>query len=438
MTGSDPTRVSAPKLPRPRASAMTRVLGSLFLIALAVAIAGAAGAFYAYDAFTRPGPLADKKVFMIGKGLSTPEIGAALEQAGIVSNGQIFAAAAWVTGQKSHLRAGEYEFAAAMPMNDVMDLIASGKSITYKISVPEGFTTDMALARVTENDVLTGEVTSPPPEGAIMPDTYVFERGATRQQLIDHMTMAEKKMVDEVWATRKAGLGIDTPEQAVILASIVEKETGIPEERGQIASVFLNRLKMGMRLQSDPTIIYGIVGGKGKLDRPLTKTDITTPTPYNTYTIKGLPPGPIANPGRAALEAVVNPPDTTYLYFVADGTGGHAFASTLEEHNRNVAKWRNLAGNSATALAAETGDAGQTDAGSGTTDVPEPQSATLPPMDTPVEQQDQTADATAAQPGAAATTTPAAEDAPVLDLKPGSVIASGDALIPVPKLKPRR
>ena len=436
MTGSDPTRVSAPKMPRQRASAVTRVLGALFLLALVLGLGAAGAAFYAYDAFTKPGPLAANKVFMIDKGLSTPEIGAALEKAGIVSNGRIFAAAAWATGQKGHLRAGEYEFVSAMPMNDVMDLIASGKSITYKISVPEGFTTDMALARVAENDVLTGDVTSPPPEGAIMPDTYVFERGATRQQLIDHMTMAEKKMVDEVWATRKAGLGIDTPEQAVILASIVEKETGVPEERGEIASVFLNRLKKGMRLQSDPTIIYGIVGGKGKLDRPLTKTDITTPTPYNTYTIKGLPPGPIANPGRAALEAVVNPPDTTYLYFVADGTGGHAFASTLEEHNRNVAKWRNLAGNSATALAAETGEAGQADAGSSATDVPEPQSATLPPMDTPVVQQDQTADATATQPDR--TTAPAEADAPVLDLKPGSVIAAGDTLIPVPKLKPRR
>jgi UPF0755 protein len=187
-----------------------------------------------------------------------------------------------------------------------------------------------------------------------MPDTYLFKRGMTRRQLVEDMQAAQIKLLDEIWAARKSGLAIRSKEDAVILASIVEKETGVTSERPLIASVFLNRLAKGMRLQSDPTIIYGIVGGKGKLDRPLTAADITTPTPYNTYTMNGLPPGPIANPGRAALEAVVNPPETPYLYFVADGTGGHAFAATLEEHNRNVAKWRDIEGNAANAAAAKT------------------------------------------------------------------------------------
>jgi UPF0755 protein len=215
------------------------------------------------------------------------------------------------------------------------------------------------MARIGDNKALAGQITAAPPEGALLPDTYVFKRGMTRRQLIDDMQAAQTKLLDEVWAARKSGLFIRSKEEAVILASIVEKETGIASERPLIASVFLNRLAKGMRLQSDPTIIYGIVGGKGRLDRPLTKADITKPTPYNTYTFKGLPPGPIANPGRAALEAVLNPPETGYFYFVADGTGGHAFAKTLEEHNRNVAKWRDIAGNAANAAAAETAEAAE-------------------------------------------------------------------------------
>jgi UPF0755 protein len=179
-----------------------------------------------------------------------------------------------------------------------------------------------------------------PVEGAILPETYVFRRGLTRQKMLDDMQAAQAKMLDELWGKRSVGDTVKTKEQAVILASIVEKETAIPEERPLIASVFHNRLKQGMRLQSDPTIIYGLVGGKGKLDRGLTKDDVASDTAYNTYRIDGLPPGPIANPGRASLEAVLNPPDTGYLYFVADGSGGHAFAKTLEEHNANVAKWR--------------------------------------------------------------------------------------------------
>lgn len=207
-----------------------------------------------------------------------------------------------------------------------------------------------------EQPELAGDVSAAPAEGSILPDTYVFRRGLTRQKLIEDMQDAETHLIDELWAKRPPTTTLKSKEELLTLASIVEKETGIAEERPQVASVFLNRLKLGMKLQSDPTIIYGIVGGKGKLDRPLTRADIDAVTPYNTYQIPALPPGPIANPGRAALEAVLNPASTSYLYFVADGTGGHAFAATLDEHNVNVQKWRaqqNLPADAAPAITPE-------------------------------------------------------------------------------------
>ena len=348
-TSAEPKRVPESHAPKKRRSAASRVILSLFLLAVLGALLLGAALFYAYREYNVPGPLAADTVFLIDKGLSAPEIGAKLQDAGIISDARVFSAMAQLTGNRSRLKAGEYAFTAKSSMYDVMALVASGKSIVYKLSVPEGWTSDTAVARILANDILTGEVTAPPAEGTIMPDTYVFKRGMTRQKLIDDMQAAQTKMLDDIWAARKPVMAIKTKEEAMILASIVEKETAKADERPLIASVFINRLDRGMRLQSDPTIIYGITGGKGKLDHALTRTDIETPTPYNTYTINGLPPGPIANPGRPALEAVTNPPETSYLYFVADGTGGHAFASTLEEHNRNVAKWRKLSNGEASA-----------------------------------------------------------------------------------------
>ena len=360
MRTGGPLRVSEPRLFRKRRSAAARVFLSLFLGVLVIAIAGGLAGVYGYLQYTRPGPLANEKVFDVEKGLGTPDIAAKLEASGIIASARAFSAAVFLTGSRGRLKAGEYKIPAAAAMRDVLNLLVSGKSILYKLSVPEGWTSAMAMNRIGDDRILVGDVTAPPPEGAIMPDTYMFKRGMTRRELIDDMQAAQIKLLDEIWAKRKSGLFIRSKEEAVILASIVEKETGTDSERPLIASVFLNRLAKGMRLQSDPTIIYGLVGGKGKLGRPLTKADITTPTPYNTYTFNGLPPGPIANPGRAALEAVINPPQTAYLYFVADGTGGHAFAATLEEHNRNVAKWRNIEGNAASAAAAETADTAET------------------------------------------------------------------------------
>jgi UPF0755 protein len=221
-----------------------------------------------------------------------------------------------------------------------LSIITSGKFLTYKVTIPEGWTSQMAVSRLEEQDKLDGAVSTIPTEGSLKPDTYVFRRGLTRDKMLEDMQAANTKMVDELWAAKPADTVLKTKEEFVTLASIVEKETGVAEERPQVASVFINRLKQGMRLQSDPTIIYGIMGGKGRLDRPITKSDIDSATPYNTYQIPALPPGPICNPGRAALEAVLNPDKTPYIYFVANGTGGHAFAVTLEEHNANVKKWR--------------------------------------------------------------------------------------------------
>jgi UPF0755 protein len=272
----------------------------------------------------------------------------------------------------------------------------------------------------------------------------------TRQKLVEDMQAAQTKLLDELWANRVPVPAIATKEQAVTLASIVEKETAVPEERPVIASVFINRLNKGMRLQSDPTIIYGIVGGKGRLDRALTRTDIVTTTPYNTYRINGLPPGPIANPGRAALEAVLNPTPTEHLYFVADGTGGHAFATTLEEHNRNVRKWRQIAGNAAAAAAAEEDDASagtETETPAAETDAPAAAPSTAEGPLAAVTESVETATsepevpATAAPVPAAppkAEEPPAAKMAATPELAPGTIVTVEGRQAVIPRLRPAR
>ena len=336
-----PTRVSEPVLPKIRRSAFTRVFGSLLALLIVVGGLLAVVGSWAWLTFTAPGPLKNKKVYEVAKNLDRSQIAMALLDQGIITDARVFGVAAAVNGLRGgKLRAGEFEFPAGATMEDVLGMITSGRFLTYKVTIPEGWTSQMVVARLAEQKELDGEVTAVPPEGSILPDTYVFRRGLTRQKLMEDMQAAQTKLLDALWQARPSTTKLTTPQELVTMASIVEKETGQAEERPKVASVFLNRLSQKMRLQSDPTIIYGIVGGKGKLDRPLTKTDIETATPYNTYIINGLPPGPIANPGRAALEAVLNPADTKYLYFVADGMGGHAFASTLDEHNANVKKWR--------------------------------------------------------------------------------------------------
>ena len=414
MSGSgEPGRVPEPtvRARKQRRSAFVRVLGSFVgLLVLAGSIIAATG-FYGYSRFVAQGPLPANKIYMVEAGQGQQDVGAALEKEGIIANGLVFTAGAYLNGLRGQkLRPGEYEFPAQASMEQVLAIITSGKAITYKLTVPEGWTSEMAVARVNENEVLTGDPATTPPEGSIMPDTYVFRRGMTRAKLVADMQTAQTKLINQLWEERDQTVPLKTKEEAVALASIVEKETGVATERPLVASVFINRLKQGIRLQSDPTIIYGLVGGKGKLERPLTRADIDGETPYNTYRIAGLPPGPIANPGKAALEAVLNPPTTNYVYFVANGTGGHAFAETLAEHNSNVAKWRAIENGQGAVVTTE---AAASDAAASTgmpalpaakVEAPATAEAAAPATETPAPVA--TADPAAAQPVPAPATTP--------------------------------
>ncbi len=443
MASDEQTRIPSRKVRKARRSAFSRVVLSFMLLGVtAVLVAGAAGV-YGYNAYTTPGPLAQNKVYVIEQGNDRAEIARALGKEGIIDNAPVFTAAAYLEGLRGRtLKAGEYEFPARASMEQILALLASGKSISYKVTVPEGWTTEMAVARINENGILTGDPAVAPPEGSVMPDTYVFRRGMTRQKLVEDMTGAQAKLIDELWEKRATSLPIKTKEEAVTLASIVEKETGVAQERPLVASIFINRLKQGMRLQSDPTIIYGIAGGKGRLDRALTKDDLAADTPYNTYKIAGLPPGPIANPGRAAIEAVLNPPDTGYLYFVANGTGGHAFAKTLAEHNANVVKWRAIEGGQAAVVTTEAPTEAVVDG------MPTP--ATPEPAQPPAAAPDQSASAVpapdAATPAPATPAPAAATPAPAADtgvaattvLQPGTVVKVADRLVPIPRQKPKK
>ena len=299
-------------------------------------------ALYGKSEFEKDGPLDSSQTVVIKEGSSLSQISTQLLANGVIDNGLIFNQGVKVYRAQNSMKAGEYLFKPGMSMFEVMETIRSGKGILHKATLPEGLTVYQIFQRLKDNPILEGELpTELPPEGSLMPDTYPFQRGTTRVELIERMKLAQQNFLASVWARRIPDLPISTPEEMVILASIVEKETGKADERPRVASVFINRLERGMKLQSDPTIIYGIFGGQGKpSDRPIYKSDIEKPTPYNTYTIPALPPGPIANPGRAALEAVANPSRTNDLFFVANGTGGHVFAQTLEEHNQNVARWR--------------------------------------------------------------------------------------------------
>ena len=338
-------RVPDAVLIRPRRGALSRVFGSLLGLILLVAISLITLAAWGWTVFTADGPLAQAKIIDFPQGASRTEIANRLKSEGVISNVGVMNAASILNGLRgTSLKSGEYEFKPGMTMASVFGVLSSGKVIIYKLTVPEGWTSVMALARINNNDVLVGDPVTEAnaPEGAILADTFIFRRGKTRKALLDEMINAQATVAEELWAKRPANTILKSKQDFVTLASIVEKETAKAEERPRVAAVFLNRLKKGMRLQSDPTIIYGLVGGLGKLDRALTRADIDGPTPYNTYQIDGLPPTAIANPGRAAMESVIAPAPSDDLYFVADGSGGHAFAATLEGHNENVKKWRDF------------------------------------------------------------------------------------------------
>src|SRR5688572_4263917 len=336
--------LGTPPPKRSRASRSQIVVFMNFVVTsamLAVIVAGVA-LFVGKREFDGPGPSTTTTNFLVRPNTGVAEIADQLERRGLISDSRIFRVGVRAYDNDGGLKAGEYEIKAHASMRDIMELLESGKSVLASLTIPEGLTVEQAFQRIAEHEALTGDMPAEmPPEGSLIADTQRFTRGATRQQIVDKMLADQKRLVESIWNRRVSGLPIADINEFVTLASIVEKETGVADERSRVAAVFINRLNKGIRLQSDPTILYGLFGGKGRpADRPIYQSDIEKPTPYNTYVINGLPPGPIANPGRESLEAVANPSKTEDLYFVADGTGGHVFATTLEEHNENVARWR--------------------------------------------------------------------------------------------------
>jgi UPF0755 protein len=315
----------------------------LFVAGLAVLAAGAlgVGGYLGYKEANRQGPATEDMTVLLPQGSSVSAIAHNLYNAGAIRYAELFIAVVRIRSAENDLKAGEYEIPAGASTMEIIDILIEGKSILHQITLPEGLTTAQILKLIAANDVLLGEVTLEPEEGELLPETYAFIRGETRDHIIERMIDAQDDIIEELWDLRATELPISTPEEAIILASIVEKETGVAEERPRVAAVFVNRLKRGMRLESDPTIIYGLTKGE-PLGRGLRVSELRGETPYNTYIIRGLPPTPIANPGAASIAAVLNPAETNDLFFVADGTGGHAFAETNREHERNVAAWRRI------------------------------------------------------------------------------------------------
>jgi UPF0755 protein len=313
------------------------------LIVIGVVLAGVIG--WGVSRYRAEGPHEAPVQVQIPRGATLDEAAGILDEAGVIADPRLFRLGARYQGLAARIQAGEFEVPPGASMEAVLRCLVDQSTcerVEYPITVVEGATSWEVVEQLRAAEVLTGEIEAIPPEGSLAPDTYNASRGDSRARLIATMQAAQRRILEAAWAARDPDLPVETPEEALILASIVEKETGVPEERGRVAGVFVNRLERGMPLQTDPTVIYGITQGKGPLGRGLRRSELDAQTPYNTYLIKGLPPTPIANPGAESIRAAVNPVETDYLYFVADGSGGHAFAETYSEHRRNVAKWRRI------------------------------------------------------------------------------------------------
>ena len=323
-----------------------RFVSGLFTLLLFLMLAAGGIAALLYPQFETPGPLAVSRVIAVPKGEGRIAIATRLEREGAIANRWAFIANYLLRGaigpKPLELKAGDYEVKKNASMADIMEMLTQGRGVLSKLTIPEGLTSLQIVEKLRSEDELVGDIVDIPPEGALLPDTYRFSKGMDRRELLDRMQGEMQRFLATAWERRQPSLPIATPEEAIIFASIVEKETGRADERGRVAAVFMNRLKKGMRLQSDPTVIYGLVGGQGTLGRSITRADLDQKTAHNTYQIGGLPPTPICNPGRSAIEATLNPPTTTDLYFVADGTGGHTFSDTLKEHNAAVTNWRKV------------------------------------------------------------------------------------------------
>jgi UPF0755 protein len=338
----EPEHVPVPTRRSKRVRNPLVILGNaIFTLLILGALAGAGAVAVGKHRFEAPGSLEQDKVVNIPPRLGLVEIADLLRREGVIEeNNFIFIGGVFALKARTELKFGEYIFPKHASVRDVVETMIDGKVIQHVATIPEGMTSEQVVARLLENDILSGNIKDVPREGTLLPDTYSFNRGFPREQVIQRMQQAQQRVVKEVWERRNPDLPLRTPEQLVILASIIEKETSKPDERTRVAAVFVNRLKQKKRLESDPTIIYGLVGGRGSLGHPITRSEKEQPTPYNTYMIDGLPPGPIGNPGRASIEAAANPARTKEMFFVADGTGGHAFAETYDQHQKNVARLR--------------------------------------------------------------------------------------------------
>lgn len=299
---------------------------------------GGTAAWFAWRAYIALGPAADALTVLVPRGTSA-QLAELLTARGVIRSPHLFRLAARATAGAGPLRAGEFRFAAGISLRGVLDVLRTGRPVRHSLTIPEGLTAAQIGRLVAADPALDGEV-AVPAEGAVQPETYVFERPARADALLHRAAAARRAALAAAWAGREAGLPLASAESALVLASIVEKETRLPEERPMVAAVFLNRLRLGMKLQADPTTAYAASGGMGALPGGLTRDELDTPGPYNTYSTPGLPAGPICAPGAEAVAAVLHPAHTAALYFVADGSGGHSFAATLAEHVRNVARWR--------------------------------------------------------------------------------------------------
>ena len=340
----EPEHVSVPTRRSGRARNPIVMIGNaIFTLLVLLVLAGGAAFVAVKSRFEAAGPLEADKIVNIPARLSLIEIADLLRREGVMNEGNpVFVGSVFALKARGELKFGEYLFVKHASVRDVLETMVEGKVVQHPITIAEGLTSEQIVQILLDSDVLGGNINTIPREGSLLPGTYNESRGAGREPLIQRMQAAQQRLLKEIWEHRSPDLPLKAPEQLVILASIIEKETSKPEERTRVAAVFVNRLKQKMKLQSDPTIIYGLVFGKGRLDHPITKSEKEQPTPYNTYFIDGLPPGPITNPGRASLEAAANPARTKELYFVADGTGGHSFSESYDQHQKNVGKLRAL------------------------------------------------------------------------------------------------
>ncbi len=313
----------------------------LFFIALFATVMG--GSIYVgHVILTAQGPLEKTKNVVIPRGAGPTTMARLLEEEGVIAHPRLFRVALMIDPSPKPIKAGEYEVPAHTSMQALVELLQSGKVVQRRLTIPEGMTTPEVLELVRKTEALTGNITLDVKEGDLLPETYFYSRDDTRDGLLLRMKEAMEKALDEAWRKRAAGLPLANKREALILASMIEKETAVPSERTRVAAVFINRLRRRMKLESDPTTIYGLTEGKAPLGRDLTRADLQSNTPFNTYVIAALPRGPICNPGRASIVAATNPARDRSLFFVADGQGGHAFATTLPEHNRNVERWRQI------------------------------------------------------------------------------------------------